>query len=54
MIEHKKDDKLHCVNGPAIKIGDEYWYWFIDGKPHRYYGRASNDSTWWIHGVQVK
>jgi hypothetical protein len=59
VIEHKVDDELHKVNGPACiwKYGD-YSGWALFGKNHRYYGPAAtaigNNERWWLHGDLIK
>lgn len=31
------------------------YYWWMDGKSHRYYGSQNDiNGSWWIHGVRIK
>ena len=54
MIEYIKDGMYHRANGPAFE-GSGGWHWWLNDRPHRYYGsRSSYIGEWWIHGEMIK
>ena len=52
-LEYQLNGQLHRANGPASlwDTGERFWYLF--GKPHRYYG-PSEWEDWQIHGKYVE
>lgn len=56
VTEHKKNNKRHRVNGPAVIWSDGTGYWWLNGDWHRYYGPRTKNATaeWWINGRHVK
>lgn len=55
MTEYRSKNWYHRPNGPAVISKDGATYWWMNGRPHRYYGHAYNlKPTWVIHGYQIK
>lgn len=58
-----KDGLNHRPNGPASYYTDNYWFWYLNGIPHRYYGPATAHGRkgidpqqleiWRIHGETI-
>ncbi len=49
-----KNGMLHRENNPAVKFGNSYEEWWLEGKLHRENGPATKDLAgnqyWYIHG----
>lgn len=50
----EKDGKLHKPNGPSSIYNDHTYYWYLNGKSHRYYGPCNWLRQWFIHGKAIK
>ena len=44
----------HKVNGPASIWDDNDWFWYLNGKAHRYYGPSNVMGDWNLHGREIK
>ena len=54
-VEYHNGTSYHRSAGPARIWPSGEWTWWLCGVPHRYYGMQSSfDSSWSIHGLQVK
>jgi hypothetical protein len=54
-IRYLKDGVEHRANGPAIYwVNPNEWNWVYFGVCNRYYGSASDQGDWTIHGVTLK
>lgn len=52
---YMKNNLWYRVNGPALSSPDgRAWAWYIDGKPHRYYGPMNTKGNWYVNGKRVK
>jgi hypothetical protein len=52
-----KNGVNHNPSGPASYYTKDTWFWYLNGKPHRYYGPAAStriDTLWRIHGEVLK
>ena len=52
------DDKLHCLDGPAVEGSNGTRSWWVDGKPHRLdgpaYEYANGTKAWFINGKKYR
>lgn len=50
-----RNNLWYRVNGPALSSHEgQSWAWYIDGKPHRYYGPMNSNGFWYVNGERVK
>jgi hypothetical protein len=55
-VLYLKDGLNHRPNGPASYYDEMNWFWYLYGKPHRYYGPAwrAFKQEWRIHGAHPR